>query len=208
MEFKKKPVFDFIKRLFDFFVSLIFLLLFWWFYVIIAILVSVDDGKGHPFFVQERVGRNGKLFKLYKFRTMCLDAEEKKDELMDLNEADGPVFKIKDDPRITKIGKFLRATNIDELPQFINILLGSMSFVGPRPALPKEVAQYSDTDRQRLLVKPGLTCYWQASRNRNDISFEQWMEMDRKYIEDRSLWVDLKLLFLTVAVVIRHRDGR
>ena len=208
MEFKKKPVFDFIKRLFDFFVSLIFLLLFWWFYVIIAILVSVDDGKGHPFFVQERVGRNGKLFKLYKFRTMCLDAEEKKDELMDLNEADGPVFKIKDDPRITKIGKFLRATNIDELPQFINILLGSMSFVGPRPALPKEVAQYSDTDRQRLLVKPGLTCYWQASRNRNDISFEQWMEMDRKYIEDRSLWVDLKLLFLTVTVVIRHRDGR
>lgn len=208
MEFKKKPVFDFIKRLFDFFVSLIFLLLFWWFYLIIAILVSVDDGKGHPFFVQERVGRNGKLFKLYKFRTMCLDAEEKKDELMDLNEADGPVFKIKDDPRITKIGKFLRATNIDELPQFINILLGSMSFVGPRPALPKEVAQYSDTDRQRLLVKPGLTCYWQASRNRNDISFEQWMEMDRKYIEDRSLWVDLKLLFLTVTVVIRHRDGR
>ena len=106
------------------------------------------------------------------------------------------------------IREFLRATNIDELPQFINILLGSMSFVGPRPALPKEVAQYSDTDRQRLLVKPGLTCYWQASRNRNDISFEQWMEMDRKYIEDRSLWVDLKLLFLTVAVVIRHRDGR
>ena len=208
MEFKKKPVFDFIKRLFDFFVSLIFLLLFWWFYVIIAILVSVDDGKGHPFFVQERVGRNGKLFKLYKFRTMCLDAEEKKDELMDLNEADGPVFKIKDDPRITKIGKFLRATNIDELPQFINILLGSMSFVGPRPALPKEVAQYSDTDRQRLLVKPGLTCYWQASRNRNDISFEQWMEMDRKYIEDRSFLVDLKLIFKTIAAVFKDRDGR
>ena len=153
-------------------------------------------------------GKNEKLFNLYKFRTMCPDAEEQKELLMGLNEADGPAFKIKDDPRITKIGKFLRKTNIDELPQMLNILKGDMSFVGPRPPLPEEVAQYSETDKQRLLVKPGLTCYWQAERNRNDISFEQWMKLDRKYIEDRSLWVDLKLIFKTVAVVLVHRDGR
>ncbi len=208
MEVKKKPVFDFIKRLFDLIVSLIFMLLFWWFYLIIAILVAADDGEGHPFFVQERVGKNGKPFKLFKFRTMCMNAESQKEKLMEKNEADGPVFKIKDDPRITKIGKFLRATNIDELPQMMNIFLGHMSFVGPRPPLPKEVAQYSDSDRIRLMVKPGLTCYWQASRNRNDISFEQWMELDRKYIRERSLWVDLKLMFKTVGVILRHRDGR
>lgn len=208
MEVKKKPVFDFVKRLFDLIVSLIFMLLFWWFYLIIAILVAADDGEGHPFFVQERVGKNGKPFKLFKFRTMCMNAESQKEKLMEKNEADGPVFKIKDDPRITKIGKFLRATNIDELPQMMNIFLGHMSFVGPRPPLPKEVAQYSDSDRIRLMVKPGLTCYWQASRNRNDISFEQWMELDRKYIRERSLWVDLKLMFKTVGVILRHRDGR
>ena len=127
---------------------------------------------------------------------------------MKYNEADGPVFKIKDDPRITKVGKVLRKTNIDELPQMFNILEGSMSFVGPRPPLPKEVAQYSESDRLRLLVKPGLTCYWQASRNRNDISFEEWMEMDRQYIQDRSAGVDIKLLFKTVGVILKHRDGR
>ncbi len=208
MEIKKKPVFDFFKRLFDLVVSFLFMAVFCWFYLLIAILVAVGDGEGKPFFVQERVGMNGKRFKLYKFRTMCVNAESQKEMLMDKNEADGPVFKIKDDPRITKIGKFLRATNIDELPQMLNIFLGDMSFVGPRPPLPKEVEQYSETDRYRLLVKPGLTCFWQASRNRNDISFEQWMELDRKYIRERSLWLDLKLMFMTVGVILRHRDGR
>ncbi len=208
MKYKRKHFYSFVKRLFDIVVSFTFIILFFWLYLIVALLVSVSDGKGSPFFVQARCGKNEKLFNLYKFRTMCPDAEEQKELLMGLNEADGPAFKIKDDPRITKIGKFLRKTNIDELPQMLNILKGDMSFVGPRPPLPEEVAQYSETDKQRLLVKPGLTCYWQAERNRNDISFEQWMKLDRKYIEDRSLWVDLKLIFKTVAVVLVHRDGR
>ncbi len=208
MQYKRKPFYSFVKRLFDIVVSFTFIVLFFWLYLIVALLVAVSDGKGHPFFVQARCGKDEKLFNLYKFRTMCPDAEEQKESLMDLNEADGPAFKIKDDPRITKMGKFLRKTNIDELPQMLNILKGDMSFVGPRPPLPDEVAQYSETDKLRLLVKPGLTCYWQAERNRNDISFEQWMELDRKYIQDRSLWVDLKLIFKTVAVILIHRDGR
>lgn len=208
MNFEKKPVFDFIKRLFDFTVSLIFMVVFFLFYVIVAIIVAVSDGQGKPLFVQERVGKDGKTFKLYKFRSMCVDAEAKKAELMKYNEADGPAFKMKNDPRITKVGRVLRKTNIDELPQMLNILKGDMSFVGPRPPLPKEVAQYSETDRLRLLVKPGLTCYWQASRNRNDISFEEWMRMDRQYIQDRSVGVDLKLIFKTIGVILKHRDGR
>ena len=208
MQYKRKPFYSFVKRLFDIVVSFTFIVLFFWLYLIVALLVAVSDGKGHPFFVQARCGKDEKLFNLYKFRTMCPDAEEQKESLMDLNEADGPAFKIKDDPRITKMGKFLRKTNIDELPQMLNILKGDMSFVGPRPPLPDEVAQYGETDKLRLLVKPGLTCYWQAERNRNDISFEQWMELDRKYIQDRSLWVDLKLIFKTVAVILIHRDGR
>lgn len=208
MEFKQKPLYDFFKRLGDFFISLVFLIVFSWFYIIIAIIVAFYDGKGKPFFVQERVGKNGKRFRLIKFRTMCVDAEERKDSLRELNEADGPAFKIKDDPRITGIGRFLRKTNIDELPQLINILSGDMSFVGPRPPLPDEVGQYSESDRQRLLVKPGLTCYWQVSRDRNDIPFEQWMELDRKYICERSILLDIKLIFKTIFVVIRHRDGR
>ncbi len=176
--------------------------------MVIAIIIAVSDGQGKPFFVQERVGMNGKHFKLIKFRTMCTDAESKKDSLMQYNEADGPVFKMRNDPRITKVGRFLRKTNIDELPQLINILFGSMSFVGPRPPLPKEVAQYKESDKVRLLVKPGLTCYWQASKNRNDISFEKWMEMDRQYIQNRSVGVDLMLIFKTVSVIFKHRDGR
>lgn len=208
MEIEKKPVFDFIKRLFDLSVSFLFMLVFCWFYLLIAVLVALYDRKGHPFFIQDRVGKNGKIFRLYKFRTMCVDAEDKKEDLMEMNEADGPVFKIKDDPRITGIGKFLRKTNIDELPQMMNIFLGHMSFVGPRPPLPNEVEQYSETDRIRLAVKPGLTCYWQASRNRNDISFAEWMELDRKYIRERSVGVDLKLIFQTIGVILKHRDGR
>lgn len=208
MGYKKKPVYDFLKRLFDLAVSFIFLLCTWPIYVIIAIIISVSDGEGKPIFSQVRCGKNGKKFTLYKFRTMCVDAEAKKEDLMDQNEADGPAFKIKDDPRITPIGKTLRATNIDEFPQMINILLGDMSFVGPRPPLPDEVEQYSETDRERLLVKPGLTCFWQASNNRNDLTFEEWMELDRKYIAERSILLDLKLIFMTIGRIIKHHDGR
>ena len=208
MNFKRKPFYDFVKRLFDLVFSFLFLLIFFLFYVLVAIIVAVSDGQGKPFFVQERVGKNEKKFKLYKFRTMCVDAEEKKKDLEHLNEADGPAFKIKDDPRITKVGKFLRKTNIDELPQMLNILKGDMSFVGPRPPLPDEVMKYREEDKLRLKVKPGLTCYWQARPNRNDISFDEWMELDRKYIEDRSLWTDIKIIFKTAGVILSHMDGR
>ncbi len=208
MEYKRKPIYDFVKRLFDIFFSFLFIVVFFVFYIIIAVIVSVSDGKGKPFFVQERVGMNGKKFKLYKFRTMCVDAEEKKASLMEMNEADGPAFKIKNDPRITKAGKFLRATNIDELPQMLNILKGDMSFVGPRPPLPNEVEEYTEKDKFRLKVKPGLTCYWQSRPNRNDISFEEWMELDRKYIAERSVWTDIKIIFKTAGVILKHRDGR
>ena len=160
-------------------------------------MIIIDDRQAGPIFVQERVGKNGKTFKIYKFRTMCADAEKKLAELQSKNEMDGPVFKIENDPRITKIGKFLRASNIDELPQIFNIFLGDMSFVGPRPALPREVEQYRPSDKLRLLVTPGLTCYWQVVKNRNTVSFDEWMELDRKYIQERNVWIDIKLIFKT-----------
>ena len=192
--FEPKPVYDIIKRLFDFFVSLVCLLILFIPFLIISVLILIDDHKASPLFVQERVGKNEKHFKIFKFRTMCANAEEKLSELMDKN------------PRITKIGKFLRATNIDELPQLINIFLGQMSFVGPRPPLPREVEQYRESDRLRLLVVPGLTCYWQATKNRNSISFDEWMEMDRRYIMERSVWVDIKLIFKTFLFIFK-RNG-
>ena len=166
----------------------------------------ISDRNLKPFFVQKRCGKNGKLFSFIKFRSMCVDAEAKLADLQEQNEMDGPVFKITDDPRITKVGKFIRATGIDELPQLFNIFVGQMSFVGPRPALPNEVEQYSETDRLRLLVKPGLTCYWQVQPSRNSIPFEKWMELDRKYIQERSFWLDIKLMFRT-ALTVFHREG-
>lgn len=204
--YEEKPVYDFIKRVFDIFFSVLALIVLCPLFIIISVVIMIHDRNLKPFFIQDRCGRNGKQFKFYKFRTMCVDAESKLEQLQEKNEMDGPVFKITEDPRITKIGKVLRATGIDELPQLWNILKGDMSFVGPRPPIPKEVEQYSDTDRLRLLVKPGLTCYWQVQPKRNSISFEKWMELDRKYIQQRSFWVDIKLIFKT-AVSVFNREG-
>ena len=170
--------------------------------LIIAILIFIDDPKGSPIFSQLRCGRNGKEFKFYKFRSMCVDAEAKLEELLKHNEMDGPAFKIKEDPRITRIGRFLRKTSLDELPQLWNILKGDMSIVGPRPPLPREVAQYDEYQRQRLYITPGLTCYWQIQPKRNDLSFEEWMELDIKYVRERSFWVDWKIIFGTVKAVL------
>lgn len=170
-------------------------------FLLICLAVWLDDPKGSPIFSQERIGWRGKPFKLYKFRTMCVNAESMLSELMKQNEMDGPVFKIRDDPRVTRVGKLLRRTSLDELPQLLNILKGDMSFAGPRPALRREVEQYSDFDRQRLYVTPGLTCYWQIQPNRNDISFEEWMDLDVKYLRDQSLVNDWKILFRTVIAV-------
>lgn len=205
-KFVKKPVYSFFKRLFDIIASSLAIILLSPVFLVVIIAILCDDKKGHPIFVQTRCGKDGKEFKLYKFRTMCIDAEDKLKSLQEQNEMDGPVFKIKNDPRITKTGKFLRATNIDELPQLINILKGDMSFVGPRPALPNEVAEYTEVHKLRLKVIPGLTCYWQVQKNRNSVSFEDWMALDRKYIQDRNLWLDLKLVLKTALSVFK-REG-
>lgn len=170
--------------------------------LITALAVWLDDPHGSPIFKQVRCGRDGKPFKMYKFRSMYMDAERKLEELLQKNEMDGPAFKIKDDPRITRVGHFIRKTSIDELPQLWNIFKGDMSIVGPRPALPREVEQYKDIWKQRMYITPGLTCYWQIAPHRNDISFDDWMAMDMKYIQERSFWVDWKIIFMTVRAVL------
>lgn len=171
--------------------------------LILLLVVWLDDPHGGPIFSQERVGRNGKPFRFYKFRSMRVGAEDMLDTLLQENEMDGPVFKIKNDPRITRVGKVLRKTGLDELPQLWNILKGDMSIVGPRPPLPREVEQYSDYEKQRLYITPGLTCYWQVQPHRNEISFEEWVELDLKYIRERSFLTDWKLIFRTIGSVLR-----
>lgn len=175
--------------------------------LVIALVIYIDDPKGSPIFVQERCGRNGKVFRFYKFRSMCVDAESKLNNLLEKNEMDGPAFKLKDDPRITRVGRVLRKTSLDELPQLLNVFKGDMSIIGPRPPLPREVAKYTPYQRQRLYVQPGLSCYWQVQPNRNDISFDEWVEMDIQYIRDRSFLVDWKITFMTVKAMLR-REGR
>lgn len=199
---KKKRLYWMVKRAFDIIASLAAIIVLSWFLILVAVLIFIDDPHGSPIFIQDRVGRNGKVFKFYKFRSMVVNAEAILDSLQNQNEKTGPVFKIHDDPRITRIGKIIRKTSIDELPQLFNILKGDMSVVGPRPALPKEVEQYDDYARLRMLVTPGLTCYWQVQNNRDQISFEDWMKLDVKYIKERSFLVDLKLILLTVKVSV------
>ena len=191
-----------VKRTQDIILSGIALIVLWPIMLLIAIVIYIDDPKGSPIFSQIRCGRDGKEFRFYKFRSMCVNAEEKLKELLDQNEMEGPAFKIKADPRITKVGKILRKTSLDELPQLWNILKGDMSIVGPRPALPREVAQYDDYLKQRLYVTPGLTCYWQIQPHRNDLTFDEWMELDIQYIQDRSFLTDWKIIFKTVGAVI------
>ena len=162
--------------------------------------------NGPIFFSQKRVGKNGQLFDMYKFRSMVVNAEELKEKLAHQNEMSGPMFKMKDDPRVTKVGKFIRKTSLDELPQLWNVLKGDMSLVGPRPSLPKEVKQFEKWMYKRLTVKPGLTCYWQVS-GRNNIDFEDWMKLDISYVEDRNLWIDIKLIFKTVFVLFGDKNA-
>lgn len=188
------------KRLIDIVGSLCGIILLSPLFLIVAILIKLEDPKGKVFFAQERNGRYPKTFKMYKFRSMVHNAEELLKDLMDRNEQTGPVFKINDDPRITKVGKFIRKTSIDELPQLFNVLKGDMSLVGPRPPIPHEVEQYNSYQMQRLAVKPGLTCIWQVS-GRNNIGFDEWVEMDIEYIKTRNLWLDIKLIFKTVGVL-------
>ena len=190
------------KRLFDIFFATLILLFFLPLMAIIAIVIVIDDPHGGPFYKQIRVGRHGKEFYMYKFRTMRVNADKMIEELAKRNEMDGPVFKIKDDPRITRVGKWLRKLSLDELMQFFNVLKGDMTLVGPRPPLPREVKHYTDYQKLRLLVTPGITCTWQISRNRNDIPFEQWVEMDIEYIQTRTYLNDIKIMLETPIVML------
>lgn len=175
--------------------------------VLLATALAVMlDSPGPAIFVQERVGRDGHRFRFYKFRSMHIDAEQRLAELQHKNEVSGPIFKIRKDPRMTRVGAILRRTSLDELPQLINVLKGDMSMVGPRPPLPREVEQYGPQDMIRLIVKPGLTCLWQV-RGRSTLSFETWMEYDREYVRGLSLWLDLKILAQTVGAVITCRGA-
>ena len=195
-----------IKRAQDVVLSLVGLVVLMPILLLIALIIVIESPGESPIFIQTRVGKNGKEFRFFKFRTMYPDAESHLEQLLAKNEMNGPVFKIKDDPRITKVGKVLRRTSMDELPQLWNILKGDMSLVGPRPALPRETAQYDEEARKRLEVIPGLTCYWQIQPKRNSLSFEEWLALDMKYIRERSYLVDWKILFGTISAVL-HMEG-
>jgi len=191
-----------LRRVQDILLSLMALLVLWPIMLLVAIVIVIDSPGASPFFAQDRVGRDGKVFRFYKFRSMVPNAEAKLENLLDQNEMEGPAFKIKDDPRITRVGHFIRKTSIDELPQLWNILKGDMSIVGPRPPLPREVAQYNSYQLQRLYVTPGLTCYWQIQPHRNELTFDEWLELDIRYIQERSFITDWKIILKTFFAVL------
>ena len=193
------------KRLFDIVASIIAIILLSPVFIVTAIAVKIEDG-GPAFFTQIRVGKDGRLFRMFKFRSMCRNAEDMVVDLKHKNEADGPVFKIEADPRVTKVGAFIRKYSVDELPQLINILRGDMSIVGPRPPLECEVEQYNWFEKQRLRVKPGLTCYWQCS-GRSDIGFDEWVKMDLKYIKERNFRTDMLIILKTIPAVFSAKGA-
>ena len=191
-----------LRRAQDVVLSLIAMAALWPFMLIVALAIVIESPGASPIFKQTRVGRDGKEFQFYKFRSMIPDAEGRLGELLSENEMQGPVFKMRNDPRITRVGRIIRRCSIDELPQLYNVLRGDMSIVGPRPGLPREVAQYDSYARQRLLVTPGLTCYWPIQPNRNSLTFEEWLELDLKYIKERSFLTDWRIIFATFRAVI------
>lgn len=191
--------YEFFKRLFDVIASMIGLVLLSPIFLIVAIAIKCDDG-GPVFYDQIRIGKKGKSFRMYKFRSMRVNAENEIENLKDHSEVDGAMFKMKNDPRVTRVGKFIRKTSIDEFPQLVNVLLGQMSIVGPRPPLPREVVKYTDYDKQRLYVKPGCTGLWQVTA-RNSVGFKEMVNIDLEYIQNRSIWLDLKIIFKTIKVI-------
>lgn len=197
----RKGIYVYIKKIFDFISSIIGLIIFFPIGIVIAILIKIEDPKGPIFFYQRRIGLNGKPFLMFKFRTMVKDAEILKVQMQNLNESSGPMFKIKNDPRVTKIGKFLRKTSIDEIPQLLNVILGDMSLIGPRPSLPIEVEKYDNFELQRLYVKPGCSGLWQIS-GRSDLSFEEMVNLDLFYVENMSFILDIKIILKTFIVMI------
>ena len=202
----QKYLFFFAKRVMDLIGSILGLVVLFPFFIILAILMKIEEPKGPIFFSQTRVGLNGKKFKMYKIRSMIVNAEELLEYLLEQNEIEGAMFKMKDDPRITKVGKFIRKTSIDELPQLLNVVKGEMSLVGPRPPLEREVEEYSEHDKQRLLIKPGCTGLWQVS-GRNDLGFDEMVELDLKYINNLSLRNDLVIGIKTILVMVKPNSA-
>ncbi|MCM3409923.1 sugar transferase [Metabacillus litoralis] len=203
---KPRILYHFSKRALDIFGAVFGIILLSILLAIIALLIKVEDPKGPVFFTQKRVGKEGKHFNMYKFRSMVTDAEAKLEELLKYNEVEGAMFKMKEDPRITKVGRFIRKTSIDELPQLFNVLKGDMSLVGPRPPLPREVELYTEYDMQRLLVTPGCTGLWQVS-GRSSLGFEQMVELDIEYIKNQSIFQDIKILFKTIKILVFIKDA-
>ena len=201
----KRYVYKGIKRIFDFVASLVGLVLLSPLFLIVAIAIKIENPQGPVFYSQIRLGKRQEPFKMYKFRSMIVGADKHLKELLDENEVEGAMFKMKEDPRVTKVGEFIRKYSIDELPQLVNVLLGNMSLVGPRPPLPREVKDYSEHDKLRLAVKPGCTGLWQIS-GRNDVGFHEMVELDLEYISHRGCWFDIYVLFKTVAVFV-HPNG-
>lgn len=202
---KKDYFYLIMKRGMDVLASVIGLTLLSPVLIVVSILIKLES-KGPIIFSQKRVGLNGKNFNMYKLRSMVVNAEELKEKLQHQNEMSGPMFKMKDDPRITIIGKFIRKTSIDELPQLLNVLKGDMSLVGPRPSLPDEVKEFETWMLERLEVKPGLTCYWQVM-GRNEIDFEDWMKLDVRYVREKNIWVDINLIFKTFFVLFGDKNA-
>ncbi|KAA8665327.1 sugar transferase [Clostridium sp. HV4-5-A1G] len=205
-EYEKTISYYFFKRAGDILFSLIGIIVLSPVMFIVAAAIKLDS-KGPAIFSQVRIGLNGKPFKMYKFRSMVSGAEELLDKLKDKNEMTGPMFKMKEDPRVTRVGRFIRKTSLDELPQLFNVIKGEMSLVGPRPNLPREVLRFTKRQRMKLFVKPGLTCYWQVM-GRSNIDFDDWMKLDLKYIKDRNTILDLKLIFKTFKVFFGDDGAR
>jgi lipopolysaccharide/colanic/teichoic acid biosynthesis glycosyltransferase len=195
-----------LKRAIDIAVSLAFLAVFWWLYALLALLIWLEDRAGSPLFTQVRVGRGGGTFTCWKFRSMRPNAETQLDQLLEYNEAEGPIFKIRDDPRRTRVGAFIRRWSIDELPQLWNVVKGEMSIVGPRPATPREVALYEDWQRQRLDTLPGITGLWQVS-GRSELGFSEQVLLDIMYLENWSLGLDLRIMLRTLPAVISGKGA-
>mgnify|MGYP000861923358 CR=1 FL=1 len=190
------------KRVFDFCAALLALLLLSPVLLGVVAAIMIDDPHAGPIYVSKRVGKNLKIFHMFKFRSMYKDADQRINDLLSQNEMSGPIFKIKNDPRITRIGRIIRSTSIDELPQLLNVIAGKMSFVGPRPTVPYEVEQYTQEQKQRFVVTPGLTCFYQVARDRYDFDFETCFELDMKYIQEQSFLLDMMLILKTVRIVL------
>jgi len=194
------------KRTLDIIGSLIGIVLLSIVFILVALAIKIEDPKGPVFFSQERIGKKGKTFKMYKFRSMVTDAETKLAELLQLNETTGAMFKMKNDPRVTRIGRLIRKTSVDELPQLFNVLKGEMSLVGPRPPLPREVAEYTNYDKKRLIVTPGCTGIWQVS-GRSNIGFKEMVELDLYYIKNQSIFMDVKIIFKTIVLLFGSKNA-